>query len=109
MFDSRVGVSSNTTNNIELNAITGTIVKNYKDSFFKRFSLHDNLAKQLFDEDGAYLTKNEIKYSNDNDYRGYTMTTKIPVVILQMMLCAKDEVLCELILKENFDKMFVDM
>lgn len=33
--------------------------------------------------------------------------TKVPVVILQMMMSGKDEVLCELILKEDFDKLFL--
>lgn len=108
MMDSYTKVSSNskTTNNIEINAITGTIVKNYKDSFFKRFSLHDKISNQLFDEGGAYLTKTETKYYDNSSYKSYNSEIKIPVVILQMMMCGKDEVLCELIFKEDFDKFF---
>lgn len=106
MLDTYANNSSKTTNNIELNAITGTIVKNYKDSFFKRFSLHDKIANQLFDEGGAYLTKVETKYYDNSSYKSYHSETKIPVVILQMMMCGKDEVLCELIFKEDFDKLF---
>lgn len=106
MLDTYANNSSKTTNNIELNAITGTIVKNYKDSFFKRFSLHDKIANQLFDEGGAYLTKTESKYVDDKSWNSYNYETKIPVVILQMMMCGKDEVLCELIFKEDFDKLF---
>lgn len=106
MLDTYTNNSSKTTNNIELNAITGTIVKNYKDSFFKRFSLHDKIANQLFDEGGAYLTKTETKYYDNSNYKSYNSEVKIPVVILQMMMCGKDEVLCELIFKDNFEKMF---
>lgn len=106
MLDSYANNSSKTTNNIELNAITGTIVKNYRDSFFKRFSLHDKIANQLFDEGGAYLTKTETKYYDNSSYKSYNSEVKIPVVILQMMICGKDEVLCELIFKEDFDKLF---
>lgn len=102
----KVNNSSKTTNNIELNAISGTIVKNYKDSFFKRFSLREKIANQLFDEGGAFLTKTETKYYDDSSWKGYNSETKVPVVILQMMMCGKDEVLCELILKEDFDRLF---
>lgn len=102
----KINNSSKITNNIELNAITGTIVKNYKASFFKRFSLHDKVANQLFDDGGAYLTKTESKYFDDESWNSYNFETKIPVVILQMMMCGKDEVLCELIFKEDFDKLF---
>ena len=102
----KVNNNSKTTNNIDINAITGTIVKNYKDSFFKRFSLHDRIANQLFDEGGAYLTKTEINHCDDVYWKSYNTETKLPVVILQMMMCGKDEVLCELIFKEDFDKLF---
>ena len=103
MLNAYANNSNKTTNNIELNAITGTIVKNYKDSFFKRFSLHDKIASQLFDEGGAYLIKTETKYYDDKNWSSYNYDTKIPVVILQMMMCGKVEVLCELIFNVDFD------
>lgn len=73
--------SYNTDQKININAVNGTIIKNYKDSFFKRFNLKSPLAEKLF--------------CSDSDY-----------VILQIMLCGDMEVIAELMTKRNFNKLF---
>lgn len=111
MFDNTYVRGGNVATSFKINAITGTIVKNYRDSFFKRFSLKSDLATQLFDQEGAYLTRRKYCPGESSSYNqryreGYYIDEKVPVVILQMMMCGENEVLCELIYKEDFDKLF---
>lgn len=68
-------------NQVKINACSGGIYKTYKESWFDRFSLNSWMAKSLFEPNNS-------------------------TVILQMVLCEKDEVMAELIKKEDFDKYF---
>ena len=68
-------------NQVKINACSGGIYKTYKESWFARFSLNSWMAKSLFEPNNS-------------------------TVILQMVLCEKDEVMAELIKKEDFDKYF---
>ncbi len=77
---------------VKINSITGTIVKNYRDSFFKRFHLQSELADAVFDTEQPYITVH--------------FKAKKPVVVLQMMVCGDLEVIAELMWKEDFDKLF---
>lgn len=77
--------------NIKINAVSGTIMKNYKDSFFKRFNLNSPLAKQIL----THYPKYEI-----NQFMSE------PIVVLQMMICGDMEVVAELMFKKDFDKLF---
>ena len=77
-----------TNNQISINAVTGTIVKNYKDSFFISFHLESPLANTLLRENPYIRIGNHQK----------------PVVVLQVMACGDMEVIAEVILKEDFDK-----
>ena len=77
--------------NIKINAISGTIMKNYKESFFRRFHLDSPLAGKVLAHDPKYPI---------NDY------VSKPVVVLQMMVCGDMEVVAELMFKDDFDKLF---
>lgn len=79
---------------VNINTVSGTIVKNYKDSFILRFHIKSTLADQLFDK------KPKIK---EGDYRDAEYK---PVVVLQVMLCGEQELLAEVMWKEDFDKMY---
>ena len=95
-------------NSIKVNAVTGNILKNYRRSFFKRFKLDSDLAKQLFDEQQPHLLKLKTKHWEDSSKRvhSYTEEEKQPVVIIQMMMCGESEVLAELMWQDDFDAMF---
>lgn len=82
MFDS--------TNNqkVSIHAVSGTIVKSYKESFIVRFHIRSQRADELF---------------NTNPYFG-----SVPVVVLQVMLCDKSELIAELITKEDFNRIYAD-
>lgn len=79
---------------VNINAVSGTIVKNYKDSFILRFHMNSEMADTILDINprlrvGAY---------RDNKYK--------PIVVLQVMLCGEQELLAEVMWKEDFDKLY---
>lgn len=79
--------------NIKVNAVSGTIVKNYKKSFFVKFNLDSHLAGHLLDIE-PYM------------YRGNNRT---PVTVIQCM-CAGgrdgSEMIAEVMWKEDFEEIF---
>jgi hypothetical protein len=76
---------------VNINAVSGTIVKNYKDSFILRFTMRSDMASRIFDS-------NPTVKLNNGSYKS--------VVVLQVMLCGEQELIAEVMWKEDFDKMF---
>lgn len=74
-----------------VNAVTGQIVKTYKESWFKRFHLKSSMAEELLKE------KPKLKLNKDS----YNLTE---VVVVQMVVCGDMEVLAELIKKEDYER-----
>lgn len=64
-----------------VNAVTGNIVKTYRDSYFNRFHLGSQLANQYFQP-----------YSD--------------TVVIQITLCGDMEVIAELIDRDKYKKLF---
>ena len=106
MFD-YIDNSASFKNSIHINAVGGTLVKNYKDSFFLRFHMKSDLAERLLTKEPTMCKRKE-EYKN---LYGEWLTKKImePVVVLQVMLCGNDEFLAEIMWKDDFDKMFEPM
>lgn len=77
-------------NSIKINAISGTIVKNYAKSFILRFHMKSQRADDLFSE-SPYLKL----YGKERS-----------VVVLQVMLCGEQELLAEVMWKSDFDELF---
>lgn len=86
MFNS---YSSN--NSININAVSGTIVKNYRKSFILRFHMKSSMAENI-------LSKNPLMRKNIGEEK--------PVVVLQVMLCGDGELLAEVMWKDDFDEIF---
>ena len=84
---------------IQVNAVSGTLVKNYRDSFVVRFPLKSKMAETVLKE-RPYL-----EYRENPDLL-YSLSDKRPIVVIQTMLCGDMQVLCELMWKDDFDKMF---
>ena len=82
--------SFNIPQTVNINAVSGTIVKNYKDSFILRFHMKSAMADLLLDKNPKLQ-----KYSKP-----------VSVVVLQVMLCGDQEFLAEVMWKEDFDKMY---
>ena len=77
--------------NIKVNAVNGTIVKNFKESFFLRFEIGSNLESRLFSKEPK-LKKN---YSDE-----------YPVVVIQSMIIGDKLMVAEVMWKKDFDAMF---
>ena len=77
-------------NTLKINAVAGTLVKTYKDSFFLKFHSNSKLADKLFDVE----PKIKVNYSEKD------------VVVIQTMLCSDSEMLAEVMYKKDFDKLF---
>lgn len=89
MFDS-YNVAPN--QSIKINAVTGAILKNHPQSWFERFHLNSQRAKNLFEEGGhkAFLYGRERKSEKD-------------IVILQMVICGDMEVMAELVYRKDYE------
>lgn len=100
MFNS---YSVDNSQSIKINAVSGTIVKNYKDSFMLRFHMESEIANILLNKNPQLVRRIE----NRGEYpRNWEEKVIQPVVVLQVMLCGEQELLAEVMWKEDFDKMF---
>ena len=79
--------------NIKVNAVSGTLVKNYHKSFFVRFQLGSSFGERLLSVAPSILI-----YSSNK-----------PVVVIQCMCAGGEdgnEMIAEVMWKEDFDAMF---
>lgn len=79
---------------VNINAVSGTIAKNYRDSFILRFHMKSEMANTIFDVNPR-LKEGDF---HDSKYK--------PIVVLQVMLCGEQELLAEVMWKEDFDKLY---
>lgn len=77
---------------VQINAVTGAILKNHPKSWFERFNIKSDRAKSLFREGGhqAYL------YGRDR-------TPEKDITILQMVICGDMEVMAELVYTKDYE------
>lgn len=79
---------------VNINAVSGTIVKNYKDSFILRFHMNSRMADTILNRNPR-LKEMDLRDSKEK-----------PIVVLQVMLCEEKELLAEVMWKEDFDRMY---
>ena len=103
MFDSYSRNNYNNPQTVNINAVSGTIVKNYKDSFILRFNMLSETARLTLNKEPE-LVRRIIKHGDN--YNDWEEKIKEPVVVLQVMLCGEQELLAEVMWKEDFDKMY---
>lgn len=105
MFNTYHAGSHSYTNNVNINAVTGAILKNHPKSWFERFHLTSERAKTLFKEGGHKATK-EVWHSDNTLYgRGHYSTEPVPekdITILQMVICGDMEVMAELVYTKDY-------
>ena len=94
MFNSYKGGNTN----IKVNAVSGTIVKNFAKSFFLRFEIGSSLEKRLFDKTPS------LRKIRKSDF----CEVECPVVVIQSMIIGDKLMLAEVMWKEDFDNMFED-
>jgi hypothetical protein len=117
-------VSNN--NNLRINAITGTILKNHPLSWIESFHLGSKRAEELFANQAVTgkrcykatrLERDVGKFEHDynlgfrtksqTDYEYEEFEEKPHTIILQMMMCGDKEVIAELVKKEDYDNSFM--
>ncbi|MBR6689734.1 MAG: hypothetical protein IKL65_00185 [Bacilli bacterium] len=102
-----------TNNSFKINAVSGTLTKTYKDSYFVRFQRGSLMEEFYFREEKPSRTigsgRDNLWDVNDTEnyesYKGRYYKVK-EIVVLQVMLCADNNYLVEAIDKENYEKMF---
>ena len=110
MFNSTYVRGGDTNNNIDINSVSGTLVKNYRNSFFYQCKEDSKEYGYLFDQENTRIyVSSKIKDAiaekewGGRDY--YTVYYK-QVVVLQSMILANGILLNEVIWKDDFDNMF---
>ena len=98
--------AGNHTNNVSINAVTGAILKNHPKSWFERFHLNSERAKELLVESGHHAKKKVYDY----EYR-YNRTEDNPdkdITVLQMVICGDMEVMAELVYTKDYNALMED-
>lgn len=91
MFNSYNVKTGGVTSNTNINAVSGTLVKNHPNSFFKRFQLGSSYGKDVLSEEPHIFE--EGKYRDE----------KINVIVLQVMLAGGDnEIIAEIVREKDY-------
>lgn len=89
-------VSNNT--NIEINAVSGSILKNHPKSWFEYISLGSGRSNQLFVEGGHKGNMKRYEYCD-----GYPIHGENDIIVLQVMLCSNQTVIAECVYRKDFE------
>lgn len=105
MFNTFYGGTHTSTTNI--NAVTGAILRNHPKSWFEKFNLESERAKQLLVEGGHEAQKKE--YYDTGYTNGFYPSRMVhdpdkDIVILQMVICGDMEVLAECVYKKDLEE-----
>ena len=106
MFNTSYYHAGNHTNNFKINAVTGAILKNHPNSWFERFNLKSERAKQLLTEGGHTATKTEYRDSHysRSGYESYSVRDQDKdITVLQMVICGDMEVMAELVYTKDYE------
>lgn len=103
MFNTSNYHAGNHTNNVNINAVTGAILKNHPKSWFERFNLNSPRANILLTEGGHHATKKEYK-DNGQYYDSYNVSDPDKdITVLQMVICGDMEVMAELVYTKDYE------
>ncbi len=86
-----------TNNNISVNAVSGTLSKTFRKSYFITCEFGSTLAKGIFNKEKPNLAYKDSYYVQ---HKG------TEIVVLQTMLCGENRILAEVINKTDYDEMF---
>lgn len=106
MFNTSYYHAGNNTNNFKINAVTGAILKNHPNSWFEKFHLNSERAKQLLKEGGHAATKTEYRDSrySRSGYESYSVRDQDKdITVLQMVICGDMEVMAELVYTKDYE------
>lgn len=112
MFNSTYVRGGDNNTNIDINSVSGTLVKNYRKSFFFKCKEDSVAAERLFNPTNSciYVSHNTKGAIEGSEYRNngtYTIYYK-KTVVLQTMILANGILLNEVIWQDDFDDIFND-
>ena len=110
MFNSTYVKGGDTHTNIDINSVSGTLVKNYKKSFFFKCDENSIEANRLFNPENShiYVSRNTDGAIEGHERRNngtYTIYYK-KTVVLQTMILANGVLLNEVMWQDDFDNIF---
>lgn len=110
MFNSTYVRGGDNNTNIDINSVSGTLVKNYKKSFFFKCKEDSVEAERLFSPINSHIyvsrdTNGAVKGSERRGSGEYTIYYK-NTVVLQTMILANGVLLNEVIWQDDFDDIF---
>ena len=111
MFDTTTNTfkpSYHQSNSLSINAVSGMLVKNHSKSFIVQCQFGSEIAKNLFNKTnpqwsiykGYHYEKDKCDYRKSNRVDDYEYHY---VVILQILLCGDNRVMCEVVYKEDWE------
>ena len=92
-----------TNNSVSISAVSGTLCKTFRKSFFITFEFDSKMEETVFDRNIPRLSD----WYKDCDYFRKEKDIE-EIVVLQVMLCGNDRVLVEVIKKDDYEEMFQD-
>ena len=106
MFDSYIKTTNS--HNVNINAVSGAILKTHPQSWFQRFHLQSKMADELLTEGGHKAKKSksvEYEYSwRRGEY--HTVWEDDPdndIIVLQMVICGDMEVIAECVHRSDYE------
>ena len=110
MFNNTYVKCGDTHTNIDINSVSGTLVKNYKKSFFFKCDENSIEANRLFNPENShiYVSSNTNGAIEGHECRNsgiYTIYYK-KTVVLQTMILANGVLLNEVMWQDDFDNIF---
>ena len=97
-----------TNNNFKINAVSGTLQKTFRKSYYIRFEKGSPMEHFYFREmkPSRIVEKKGYRYDNfDEEYNGFYYNLE-EIIVLQVMLCADNQYLVEAIDKKDYDEIF---
>ena len=95
--------AGNHTSNVNINAVTGAILKNHPKSWFERFNLNSTRAKELLTEGGHHATKKAYRDSYRSIDSYDVADPEKNITVLQMVICGDMEVMAELVYTKDYN------
>ena len=97
----------NSYNSLNINAVSGMLVKNHPKSFMVQCCFGSKIANRLFNTEKPTFAIEHTKYRESRygcreSYKEYEYKD---VVVLQTLLCGDDRVMCEVVFKEDWDEL----
>ena len=95
--------AGNHTSSVNINAVTGAILKNHPKSWFERFHLNSTRANELLKEGGHHATKKAYRDSYHGIDSYDVADPDKNITVLQMVICGDMEVMAELVYTNDYN------